>query len=438
MTDSSKLGGISRRRFIKQSVVTGAALAGTGLFAPAVRAQNQTIRIGYVTPQSGALAGMAEADPFTVRTFRDLVANGIDNNGQTYGVELLVRDSQSDSNRAAEVARELIVQDGIDLMVVASTPDTTNPVSSVCEAEGVACISTMAPWDSWYFSRQADPANPQPFYYTYHFFWGLAEFTTVYMNMWNQLETNRRVGAFWPNDPDGNAFANPVTGFPPILAANNFQLVDPGRFENGISDFSALINQVRDCDIITGLMIPPDMTTFWLQARQQGLSPIICSMGRAILFPSSMEALGPVGHNLSSEVWWSPSHPFVSSLTGATALDLANQFTQETGRQWTQPIGFIHALFEVAYDVIRRAADPKDPDSLVEAIAATDMSTIVGPVQFGRDNLPPFAQQNVSTTPLVGGQWRLQPDNHYELVIVDNQTAPEIPAAGVMEPLPPA
>jgi len=254
--------------------------------------------------------------------------------------------------------------------------------------------------------------------------------------MWNQLETNRQVGAFWPNDPDGNAFADPNTGFPPILAANNFQLNDVGRFENGLADFSALLNQVRDADIITGLMIPPDFTTFWLQARQQGLRPIICSMGRAILFPSAMEALGAAGHNLSCEVWWSPNHPYNSSMTGESGQQIADGFTAATGRPWTQPIGFIHALFEVALDVVRRSADPKDPDANVEAIAATDMETLVGPVRFGGENLPPFAAPNVSTTPLVGGQWRLQDDGTYDLVIVDNQTAPEIPTAGVLEPLP--
>ena len=87
-------------------------------------------------------------------------------------------------------------------------------------------------------------------------------------------------------------------------------------------------------------------------------------------------------------------------------------------------------------DVLRRAADPKDPDALVESIAATDLQTIVGPVRFGGANLPPFAAGNVSTTPLVGGQWRLRDDGGYDLLIVDNQTAPEIPLGGTLEELP--
>ena len=47
--------------------------------------------------------------------------------------------------------------------------------------------------------------------------------------------------------------------------------------------------------------------------------------------------------------------------------------------------------------------------------------------------LPPFAARNVAKTPLVGGQWRLKDGGGYDLVIVDNQTAPMIPTGGVME-----
>ena len=75
-------------------------------------------------------------------------------------VEVIVKDSQSNPNRAAEVAKELIVDDEIDLMLVASTPETTNPVSTTCETEGMPCISTVAPWQPWFIGQQANPGDP--------------------------------------------------------------------------------------------------------------------------------------------------------------------------------------------------------------------------------------------------------------------------------------
>jgi branched-chain amino acid transport system substrate-binding protein len=420
---------ITRRKLLKSTAATG-FVAASGLAAPAL-AQGAKIRLGYVSPQSGPLAGFAEADQFIIDGF--LAAAGD-------AFEVIVKDSQSNPNRAAEVASELIVDDEIDVMLVASTPETTNPVSTTCELEGVPVISTVAPWQPWFIGQQGNPGDPtswQPFNYAYHFFWGLEDVIAVFTNMWGQLQTNKVVGGLFPNDGDGNAWGDPVVGFPPVLAAQGYTLVDPGRYQNLTDDFSAQINAFRDgnVEIVTGVPIPPDFTTFWTQAKQQGFTPKAASIGKAILFPQSVEALGDAGHNLSSEVWWSPSHPFKSSLTGQSAADLAGDYTAATGRQWTQPIGFVHALFEVAKDALGRVDDASDADAVAAAIAATQLDTIVGRIAWDGAGLPPFAAKNVAKTPLVGGQWRLKDGGGYDLVIVDNKTAPAIPTGGVMEPI---
>ena len=92
-------------------------------------------------------------------------------------------------------------------------------------------------------------------------------------------------------------------------------------------------------------------------------------------------------------------------------------------------------MFEVAVDALKRSADPTNPAANVEAIGKTNLATIVGKVAFGSDALPPFARKNVAKTPLVGGQWRLGADGKYTIVVVDNQTAKEIPLGGKMEAL---
>ena len=417
---------ITRRHLLKSSAATG-LVAASGLAAPAL-AQGAKIKLGYVSPQSGPLAAFAEADSFIINGFM----------GASSDFEVIVKDSQSNPNRAAEVAKELIVDDEIDMMLVASTPETTNPVATTCEAEEIPCLSTVAPWQPWFIGQQGNPGDPgswEPFDYSYHFFWGLEDIITVFTNMWNQLDTNKSVGGLYPNDGDGNAWGDPNVGFPPVLDAQGFTLTDPGRYQNLTDDFTAQINAFKQgsVEIVTGVPIPPDFTTFWTQMKQQGFTPKAASIGKAILFPVAVEALGDAGHNLSSEVWWSPSHPFASSLTGQSAGDLATGYEAATGRQWTQPIGFVHALFEVAANVMGRVEDTGDGDAVAEAIAATRMDTIVGPLAWDGAGLPPFAAKNVAKTPLVGGQWRLKEGGGYDLVIVDNQTAPNIPTAGVME-----
>ena len=429
----------NRRSFIKASAATGAVLAAGPAFAPAAHAA-KSIKLGYVSPQTGPLAAFAEADNFVISNFLNAVKGGIKVGNATLPVEVTVKDSQSNPNRAAEVAKQLIVSNKIDLMLVASTPETTNPVSTQCENEEVPCISTVAPWQPYFIGRQGNPGDPaswKPFNYTYHFFWGLEDVIAVYTNMWGQLKTDKSVGGLFPNDGDGNAWGDKHVGFPPVLDKLGYKLTDPGRYQNLTDDFTAQITAFKkaECDIITGVMIPPDFPTFWNQAQQQGFKPKAASIGKAILFPVALEALGRNGNNLSSEVWWTPSHPFKSSLNGMSAKALAEAYEKASGKQWTQPIGFVHALFELAVDVMQRSHDVGNNKAIVDAIAATKLNTVVGHIEWGQKNLPPFAQKNIAKTPLVGGQWRLRNGNKYDIVITDNKTAPEIPAGGHMEPI---
>jgi branched-chain amino acid transport system substrate-binding protein len=136
---------------------------------------------------------------------------------------------------------------------------------------------------------------------------------------------------------------------------------------------------------------------------------------------------------MSTEVWWSPSHPYKSSLTGASAAQVAEEYQNQTGRQWTQPIGFVHALFEVAASALKAAGNVADKQALAGAIKATNVDTIVGKISWSGGPVP-----NVAKTPLVGGQWRPSSGGKFkfDLVIVSNKDHPEIPKAGQLEPIP--
>jgi branched-chain amino acid transport system substrate-binding protein len=198
--------------------------------------------------------------------------------------------------------------------------------------------------------------------------------------------------------------------------------VDPGRFQPLNDDFGSQISAFKNAgvEIVTGVVIPPDFATFWNQAAQQGFKPKVATVGKALLFPASVTALGDRADGLSSEIWWSPTHPFKSGLTGQTAKELCEAYERATGRQWTQPIGFQHALFEVAIDVVKRTKNLSEPASILEAIVATDYNSIVGPIKWSGKPV-----KNVSKTPLVAGQWRKK-EKGFELVICENATAPSI------------
>jgi len=304
-------------------------------------------------------------------------------------------------------------------------------VSDACELNEIPCISTVVPWQPWFFGRKGDPAKG--FEWTYHMFWGLEDVISNFLAGWSSVQTNKKVAGLFPNDGDGNAWGDKELGFPKPLAKAGFTLTDPGRFQNMNNDFSAQIAAFKkdNCEIVTGVVIPPDAKTFLTQAKQQGYKPKVVTLGKALLFPAAIDALGDLGDGLSTEVWWSPSHPFTSSLTKQSAKQLAASYESTTKKQWTQPIGFAHALFEVTVDSLKRTADLGKAASLRDAIKATNLKTVVGEVKWGGPG--PF--KNVSKTPLVLGQWVKGKQYKYELVIVSNQDAPNIPVGGKLKPM---
>src|SRR6267143_2441362 len=404
-------------------------LGATAIVGPAIlrgttakAATAKVIKIGHVSPQTGALAPFAEADPFILDQIRTAIAKGITNGGVTYEVQIISKDSKSKTNRASEVAADLILKEKVDLLVSSGPPDIVNPVADQAEANEVPCITGMTPWQPYFFGRHGTP--DKGFTWTYHFFWGLEDVIASFLALWKSLETNKVVGALFPNDGDGNAWGDAKLGFPPVLQEASYKLIDTGRFQPFSDDFGSQISAFKHAgvEIVTGVVTPPDFTTFWNQAAQQSFKPNVVTVAKALLFPASVTALGSRADGLSSEIWWSPSHPFKSGLTEQSAKELCNAYERATNRSWTQPIGFQHALFEVAIDVLKRAKNLSEPSSILEAIVATDYDSIVGPIKWSGKPV-----KNVSKTPLVAGQWRKR-DNEFELVICEDATAPNINA----------
>ncbi|KJS42946.1 MAG: ABC transporter substrate-binding protein [Rhodospirillaceae bacterium BRH_c57] len=420
--------GLSRRTLFKAGAGLAVAGAASAFPAPFVRAA-QTFKIGFVSPRTGPLAVFAESDDFTMAQVRKATAGGVQVGGRRVAVEIIYKDSQSNSNRAAEAASELILDDEVDLIVAASTPSTTNPVADQCEINGVPCITNDTPWQPHFFGRGGDPKVG--FEWTYHFFWGLEDIIGSFTSLWSQIETNKTVGALWPNDSDGNAWGDPKRGFPAVLAEKGYGLVDLGRFQSPADDFTSFLIdfKAKDVEIVTGVVPPPDFANFWSQAGQQGLKPKIVTVAKASEFPAAIEAIGDRAEGLSVEVWWSPVHPFSSGMTGQSSAELAAAYTAATGRRWAMPLAFKHSLFEVALDALKRSEGPGNPDALREAIKTTNYASIVGPVNFQTGPVP-----NVSKTPLVTGQWQRE-GKSLELRIVDNALASNIPVQSTLVPI---
>jgi branched-chain amino acid transport system substrate-binding protein len=424
---------LSRRALLKAGAGGLALSAAPFAFPRPAIAADATIKIGFVSPRTGPLASFGESDPFILKQTRAALAKGVEIGGKTYGVEIIDKDTQSDPSRAGQLAKELINQDKVDLMLSVSTPEVINPVADACEAASVPSLSTIMPWEAFYFGRGAKPGQPSPFKWSYLFSFGVEDFFNCYVSQWNgPVKTNKKVGALLPNDADGNAIRAVLM---PKLAKAGFTIVDPGGFEDGTTDFSAQIAKFKAAgvEILNTFPIPPDFATFWRQAAQQGLAKQfkIVQVAKTGLFASTIEALGSLGPGIASACYWHRDFPYKSSVTGSSSKDLADAYEKETNKQWSQQLGATQSVFDAGVAALKAAGSPTDKAAVAKAISTLKADTMMGVVDFTKGPVP-----NCVNTPIIGCQWIKSKGGKHKLdyVITENATDKNVPVSAQLKP----
>lgn len=417
----------TRRTLLKKVTLASAAVAMPNV----VRAASNTLKIGVIDSLSGVRQQFSEATTWMISSVKTLTKGGLKIGAKTYDVEVMLRDNQSSLNGTAPVANKLLLQDKVDLLLMLDS-DAGISAGGLCDAIGVPGISTMTPWQANFFTRGGDPAKGFP--YSFHFFWGADDLIKNYVGLWKTLDVKsvgNDVGTLYFDNAGGKAFASSQTGMPAGIKAGGFNEVNAGFFKPETSDFTNQIAQFKKAGvhIQSGFMFIPQWQNFWSQAVQNGYKPEVCTIAAAFLFPSAIDVLGDRGDGMSTEVWWTPGFPFKSSLTGQSGPELAEAYTSATGKQWTQPIGYNHAIWEVAIAALKAAGDPHDRKAVADTIRSMKLSSIVGPIDFTNGPV-----KSVAATIIAMGQWRVTKGQKYpsELKIVYNSTAPMIPVQADM------
>ena len=266
-------------------------------------------QVGSVAPLTGPLAAFGEADTFCVQQWEEFVKDGLAcGDGQTHPIEFIMKDSQSDSNRAATVAGDLMTN-GIDVVMVRLT-DAVRPRRrpGPRPSASPACPTT-APGRRLLTPRPTNPCTS-----TYRFWLRHDHQLRLHVG---QARARRRDRREWPNDADGAASADPRTPGAPLLAApappsstaaSYPEAQRPSRRRSASSESARL-------DIMSSVMVR-DSANFWRQIVAAGFKPRRGFIGGASV-PSALEALSDIGYGLATDAG-GRDHPFKSSLTGKT------------------------------------------------------------------------------------------------------------------------
>lgn len=444
----------SRRAALKvlgATTLAGGVTALTDVAAASASAKSHTIKIGYITPSTGSLADFAGPDKFVISQVKasSYFSKGIKLGGVNYKIEIIVGNSQSSPTIAAQVAQQMIQSKGVDMILTSSAPETTIPVSIVCEAAGIPCVSTVCPWEAWYggLGGKLSPegnATSGGFKYCTMFFFGVPEFVECFLPMWNRVKgmtkANNVYGGMFPNDPDGTAFRN---AFPPTMAAisgNKYKFVDGGPYTDLSTNYTTMIEKFKTAkvDFFVNCPLPPDFNTFWKQASQQGFNPKLATVAKVMLFPTDVYALGALSNNIATDAWFTPYSPYKSSLTGQTANAFAALYQKKTGQQWVQSMGSTYSLFEVAIQALKKVRNPHNRKDLANALHHVRYTGMSGPLNFAASSNP---APGIGIIKPVGIQWKRgskETVGHkkwkWSPYVVDHTLNKHVPLTGTLEP----
>ncbi|WP_197093421.1 ABC transporter substrate-binding protein [Nonomuraea sp. SBT364] len=376
-------------------------------------------------PRTGRLARLGDPLSFLIPWLAPQLTH-IVNGSRRYALRVAIRDSRSDPAHARRAVRELVDHERAHVVITMAGTRVLPAVVAACEELGAPCVSTTFPWQA--YVHRPGAAEPERFDWAYHFAWGLDDIATVFAEIWERLGPARTVGCLWNDDVQGRLLRHDRDGFAPVARKRGHTLIDPGGYAEPATDLSDHVDHLRrhSTEIITSAATASDLALFHRQACESRLRPRLITCSRWLAYPHAGVTGGAelAEARVGTLVYWTPRHPYRSSLDGTTAAGLAAAYEQATGKAWLQPLGLAHALIEVACHALSHAADPADRHAVARALSRTHITTMAGSLDWTSGPTP-----NIALVPLAGGQW--QPTRHgHDLAVVTNTGLPEVPITG--------
>jgi branched-chain amino acid transport system substrate-binding protein len=399
------------------------------------------IKIGLVSPTTGPLALFGKADDWWTEFALTAQGDGfLCGDGKLHKFAFRRLDSRSDPDRAAQAAGELIAFYDVDIVTCSGSSDTVNPVADKAEALECPCICSFVPWESFASGRVVTPGGPPGWAYAHAI--GLEDVMGNFMAMWEQLETNKKIGFILADDVDGRAWMDTIQGLSSTLEAAGYKYFLPDPYPVPTDDFAKHISAFtkEGCEICCGSMTTLDFSSFWKQAVQLDYKPEIVSIGKALLFPQTVEAIGDSARNITAEGLWQPDWAYRDSITGKTCRELAADYLAKTGEQWTVAIAQ-YAKFEWAVDAFKRVRNVDDKEDVVARIRTAKLDTCLGHIDFTAPvdttdlNKSKRPVENVCKVPVGGAQWVKDAKFAYEPKMVTNVNSPGLPIGGKVQPM---
>ena len=332
----------------------------------------QSIKLGAVVPLTGRYGpgGAQVRAGYEIAVEHVNAAGGVTVGGKKMPLELVLLDDESDATKT--VARlETLGAQGVVAYLGGFGSDLHAAAASVAEKNKIPYLGV---------AFALHKVHQQGFRYLFSPFWKSPDIGQATQGLFSTIPAAERpkTAAIFQEKTDwGREMAAAWTE---AGKAAGYQVVVQGEYAPGAKDFSDLILKAKaaNADAVFALPTPPDGMTMIKQMKELGYSPKLTLFIRAPDPPIWTKNLGKDGDFVLLAPGW---HHGVKA-PGVKELNEAH--VKKIGRPADPIAGPAYACVQILAAALTRAGAP-DRQKVRDAIAATDTTTVVGPVKFRAD-----------------------------------------------------
>ena len=333
----------------------------------------QTVKVGAVVPLTGRYAalGAQVRAGYEIGVEQTNAAGGVTVGGKKMPIELTILDDESDPTKTVARLETLATQGvvaylggaGSDLHAAAASIGDKNRIPYL----GIAFALNSIHKQGLRYLFSPFPKSPDLAKETFALLDGsipAAQRPTKVALLLERTDWGKEMGSAWES----------------FGKQNGYQIVASGEYAPGAKDFSELILKAKSAgaEAVFALPSPPDGMTIVKQMKELDFNPKAVVFIRAADPPVWSQNLGKDGdYFLLSPGWhFAARYPKVAEVNDAHQKRL--------NRPADPLVGPAYACVQILAEAITRAGS-LDREKIRDAIAATNMTTVVGPVRFRPD-----------------------------------------------------
>ena len=333
----------------------------------------QTIKVGAVVPLTGRYAalGAQVKNGYEIGVQHINAAGGVALGGKKLQIEMTMLDDESDPTKTVARLETLATQGvvaylggaGSDLHAAAASIGDKNKIPYL----GVAFAFHGIHKQGLRYLFSPFPKSPD-----------LTAESFVFLDaMIPAAQRPRKVALFLERTDWGKEMGSLWES---TAKKHGYQIVASGEYAPGSKDFSDLILRAKSAgsETVLGLPSPPDGMTIVKQMKELDFNPKVHLFIRAADPPVWSQNLSKDG----DYVLLSPGWHFAAKYPKVTELNETHQ--KMLNRPADPLVGPSYACIQILANAIERAGS-LDHERIRTAVAATNMTTVVGPVKFRPD-----------------------------------------------------